>query len=138
MAVKLSTALRNARIDAIETLLSAGSTTPILKIRDGSVPASAGASEAGTNVLASITLNTNWLNAASGGAATIANGPWTDSSADATGTATFFRIYASDGTTCHIQGTVGTSGTDMIVNTTSFVSGQTFTISTFTVTDGNA
>jgi hypothetical protein len=45
---------------------------------------------------------------------------------------------ASDGTTCHMQGTVGTSGTDMIVDSTSFTSGQSFTINTFTLTDANA
>ena len=40
-----------------------------------------------------------------------ANAITQDSSADATGTASFFRLYKSDGTTCVLQGTVGTSGT---------------------------
>jgi hypothetical protein len=33
---------------------------------------------------------------------------------------------------------VGTSGTDMTVNSTSFTAGQSFTVNSFTITDGNA
>ena len=62
--------------------------------------------------------------------------PWQDTSADATGTAAHFRIKAS--ATCHIQGTVGTSGTDMIVDSVSFTAGQQFTVTAFTLSDGNA
>jgi hypothetical protein len=79
--------------------------------------------------------------AASSGSKSIA-GTWTDASADATGTAGYFRVYNSqatkDNTTCFMQGTVGTSGTDMTVNSTSFVAGNSFTVNTFTLTDGNA
>ena len=39
------------------------------------------------------------------------NGTWSDASADGTGTAGYFRLYASDGTTCGLQGTItGTGG----------------------------
>ncbi len=65
------------------------------------------------------------------------SGTWQDTSADNTGTAAHFRIYDSGGTTCHLQGTVGTSGTDLVVDSTSFTAGQSFTISSFTLTDGN-
>jgi hypothetical protein len=76
--------------------------------------------------------------AAASGGAKAKSGTWSDASADATGTAAHFRIHDSTATTCHVQGTVGTSGTDMIVDSTAFTATQSFTINTFTITDGNA
>jgi hypothetical protein len=76
--------------------------------------------------------------AAASGGTKAKSGTWEDLSADNTGVAGHFRVYDSGVTTCHMQGTVGTSGTDMTVNSTSFTSGQPFTINTFTLTDGNA
>ena len=134
MSLQYSTSVRNAKLDAIETTIG---TTPILKIRTGSVPATCATADSGT-VLATITLPSDWMAAASSGSKAINNGPWTDSSADATGTAAHFRIYDSGGTTCHIQGTVGTSGTDMTVDNTSFNAGQSFSVTSFTITAGNS
>jgi hypothetical protein len=74
--------------------------------------------------------------AAASGGSKAKSGTWQDASADASGTAAHFRIKAAS--TCHMQGSVGTSGTDMIVDSVSFTAGQSFTISTFTLTDGNA
>lgn len=133
MAVQLSTSVRNARLDAIETAIGASA---ILKIRTGAPPANCGTADSGT-VLATLNLPSDWMAAASSGSKS-KSGTWEDTSADASGTAAHFRVYASDGTTCHIQGTVGTTGTDMIVDSVSFTVGQTFTISTFTLTDGNS
>ena len=63
-----------------------------------------------------------------------------DASADATGTAAHFRLYDSAGTTCHLQGTVTATGGggDMTVDSVSFTAGQQFTVTSFTLTDGNA
>lgn len=133
MAIQLSTSVRNARLDAIETTVGVSA---VLKIRSGAAPANVGTADSGT-VLATLTLPSDWMAAASGGSKAM-SGTWQDASADATGTAAHFRIYASDGTTAHMQGTVGTSGTDMIVDSTSFTAGQSFTINSFTLTDGNA
>ena len=133
MAIQLSTSVRNARLDAIETTVGVSA---VLKIRSGAAPANVGTADRGT-VLATLTLPSDWMAAASGGSKAM-SGTWQDASADATGTAAHFRIYASDGTTAHMQGTVGTSGTDMIVDSTSFTAGQSFTINSFTLTDGNA
>jgi hypothetical protein len=135
MAVQLSTSVRNARLDAIETTIS---TSPILKIRTGAAPATCATADSGT-VLATITLPSDWMAAASAGAKA-KSGTWQDSSADATGTAAHFRIYDSGGTTCHIQGTVTATGGggDLTVDNTSFASGQSFTINSFTLTDANA
>jgi len=133
MAVQLSVAVRNARLDAIETTIS---TSAIMRIRSGTVPATCATADAGT-VLATLNLPSDWMAAASAGAKAL-SGTWQDASADATGTAAHFRVYDSGGSTCHIQGTVGTSATDMIVDSVSFTAGQQFTVSSFTLTDGNA
>ena len=133
MALQYSVTVRNAKLDAVETAIGVSA---VLRIRSGSPPASCASADQGT-VLASITLPSDWMAAASGGTKD-KSGTWTDSSADATGTAGHFRLYASDGTTCHAQGTVGTSATDMIVDNTSFASGQSFTVTAFTLTAGNA
>ena len=135
MALQYSVAVRNAQLDAFETTIG---TSAILKIRSGSAPANCAAADSGT-VLATLNLPSDWMAAASSGSKAMA-GSWTDASADATGTAAHFRLYASDGTTCGAQGTVTATGGggDMTVDNTSFASGQSFTINTFTLTAGNA
>lgn len=135
MAVQLSTGVRNARLDAIESTIG---TSAILQIRSGAAPANCAAASTGT-VLATVNLPADWLAAASSGSKAKA-GTWEDASADATGTAAHFRVFDSTGATCHIQGTVtGTGGGgDLIVDNTSFSAGQVFTISAFTLTDANA
>lgn len=133
MALQLSTAVRNAMLDAIET---ATGTTAIMRIRTGAAPATPATADTGT-VLATLTLPTDWMAAASGGTKALL-GTWQDASADATGTAAHFRIYDSAGTTCHLQGTVGTSASDLIVDSVSFTAGQQFTVTGFTLTAPNA
>jgi hypothetical protein len=133
MALQYSVAVRNARLDAFE---STTGTLAILRIRSGAAPANCGTADSGT-VLATATLPSDWMAAAAAGTKAL-SGSWTDAAADATGTAAHFRIYDSAGTTCHAQGTVGTSGADMIVDNTSFAVGQTFTVTSFTLTAGNA
>lgn len=135
MAVQYSTTLRNAQLDQLETTIG---TAAVLKIRSGAQPANVATADSGT-VLATLTLPSDWLAAASSGAKALA-GTWSDSSADATGTAAHFRIYASDGTTAHIQGSVTATGGggDMTLDNTSIASGQSITITTFTITAGNA
>lgn len=133
MALQYSTTVRNAKLDAVETAIGVSA---ILRIRSGAAPANCGTADSGT-VLATITLPSDWMAAASGGTKAL-SGTWQDAAADANGTAAHFRIYDSGGTVCHIQGTVGTSATDMIVDSTSFMAGQQFTVTAFTLTAGNA
>lgn len=135
MAIQFSVAVRNARLDAIETAIG---TSAVLKIRTGAAPANVATADSGT-VLATLSLPSDWMAAASSGAKAL-SGSWSDSSADNTGTAAHFRIYASDGTTAHMQGTVTATsgGGDMEVQNTSFTSGQAFSVTAFTLTDGNA
>lgn len=133
--IQESAAVRNAKLDAIESTIG---TAPVLKIRTGSAPANCAAADSGT-VLASLTLPSDWMAAASGGAKA-KSGTWQDASADASGTAAHFRLYASDGTTCHMQGTVTATGGggDMTLDNVVLASGQVFTINSFTLTEGNA
>lgn len=137
MALQYNDALRNAQLDAIETY---GGTSCSLEIRSGAPPATCATAGSGT-VLATINLPSDWM-AAAASASKAKAGTWSDASADNTGTAGHFRVYNSqatkDNTTCFMQGTVGTSATDMIVDSVSFTAGQSFTISTFTISAGNA
>ena len=135
MALQYSTSVRNAQLDAIETAIS---TSAVLKLRSGSPPATVATADSGT-VLATLSLPSDWLAAASSGSKA-KSGTWQDASADATGTIGHFRVYASNGTTAHIQGTVTATGGggDMTVDNTSVASGQNVTVSSFQINRGNA
>lgn len=131
MALQFSVTARNQLLDAIETAAGASA---ILKIRTGAAPATCATADSGT-VLATVNLPADWMAAAASGSKA-KSGTWQDTSVDATGTAAHFRVYASDGTTCHIQGTVTVTGGggDMTVDNTSFATGQSFTVNSFTLT----
>lgn len=135
MAVQLSVAVRNARLDAIETTIS---TAPVLRIRTGAPPANCAAARTGT-VLATLTLPSDWLAAASSGSKAL-SGTWQDLLVDASGTAAHFEIMDSGASTCHIQGTVTATGGggDMTVTNATFATNDPVTVSSFTLTDGNA
>lgn len=135
MAIQFSVAVRNARLDAIETAIGA---SPIMRIRTGAAPASCATADSGT-VLATLNLPADWMADAASGSKSM-SGTWQDASADASGTAGHFRIYDSSGTTCHLQGTVTATGGggDLQVDNVNFATGQSFTVTSFTLTDGNA
>lgn len=122
-------------LDAIE---SAVGTTPILRIRSGAAPAAIGDADSGT-VLSTINLPSDWMSAAAAGVKSKL-GTWEDASADATGTAGHFRIYAADGTTVHAQGAItNTAGAGpMKLNNTSITAAQPVTVVSFALTAGNA
>lgn len=135
MSIQLSVAVRNARLDAIETTIG---TLAVLKIRTGAAPANCAGADAGT-VLATLSLPSDWMaNAASGAKAM--SGTWQDASADAAGTAAHFRIYDSGGTVCGIQGTVTATGGggDMTLDNAVLALAQVVNVTSFTLTDGNA
>jgi hypothetical protein len=135
MAIQFSVAVRNGMLDSIE---STTGTSAILKIRSGSAPADCATADSGT-VLASLSLPSDWMAAASSGSKA-KSGTWEDTSADNTGTAGHFRVYASDGTTCVMQGTITATGGggDMTLDNTSIASGQQVTVTSFSLTAGNA
>lgn len=133
--MQLSVAVRNARLDAIETTTGVSA---ILKMRTGAAPANCAAADSGT-VLATCNLPVDYMAAAASGSKG-KSGTWEDQLADAAGTVAHFRIYASDGITCHLQGTVTATGGggDMTVDNVVFAANQPFQVTGFTLTDGNA
>lgn len=135
MALQYSVGVRNARLNAVETTIGV---SPVLHIRSGAAPANCAATDTGT-LLASMTLPSDFMSdAASGEKAKL--GTWEDPSADANGTAGHFRIKDSTGTTCHIQGSCGAIGSssDLELNNVAIAITQPVSISTFTITGGNA
>jgi hypothetical protein len=129
MALGYVAALRNRQLDGITTEVGASG---LLRIYSGTRPATGGTA---TTVLAELTCNATFAPAASGGVLTL-NAITADSSADSTGTATWFRILTS-GAVAKIDGDVGTSGSDLNLNSTSITAGGTVSITSFTITAGN-
>lgn len=131
MTVGMVVALRNSRLDAITTFAGASCK---LRIYSGSRPATGGAI---TTLLAELTCNATFAPAASAGVLTL-NAITQDSSADATGTATWARIFKSDGTTIVLDCSVGTSAADIILTTVSIVAAAAVSVTSATITEGNA
>lgn len=130
MALQLSVASRNALLDTISTSVGSGG---ILRIYSGARPANVGTAIGAQVVLAELTLGSPLAPSASGGVLTL-NAITQDSSANATGTASFFRIFQSNGTTAVIDGDVAVSASDLNLNTVSIVSGGPVQITSFTIT----
>lgn len=131
MTLGFNTTTRHAWLDSITTRAGASAK---LRIYNGTQPATGGTA---TTLLAELTCNATFAPAASGGVLTL-NAITQDSSADATGTASWFRIVQSDGSTHVFDGTVGTSGADLNLNSTSIVVAGTVSVSSFTITAPNA
>lgn len=133
MTVQFSVAVRNARLDAIETTIG---TAAKFRIYTGSPPANCATAASGTQ-LAEVTLASDWAAAASAGSKAFSNTPIAGT-ASAAGTAGYYRIYDNAGTTCHKQGTLATSGGDATIDNAVLANGQAFNITSWSITDGNA
>lgn len=131
MSVQYSTGVRNAQADAKEAEWITGG-APVLKIFTGAQPANCAAANTGSE-LVSMNLPADPLTAAASGQKT-KNGTWSGT-AGGTGTAGHYRIYKNDGTTCVEQGAVGS---DMTIDNTSIATGQTVTVTAYTMTIGHA
>lgn len=133
MALGLSTTVRNNRLNAIRDAIDGGAGAGLLRIYDGSRPATGGAA---TTLLAELTFTDPCSAGAAAGALTM-SAITQDSSANATGTATWFRCVDSTGTfVC--DGSVGTSGADLNLVTVSIVATQPVQVTSFVLTEGNA
>ena len=135
MALGFTATARNNRLDEITALIDAG-TAGLLRIYDGTRPANADTAVGGQTLLAELTMNATSFPAASGGSMT-ANAITDDSSANANGTASWFRIVDSAGNAV-VDGDVGTSGSDLNLNTVSISAGVTVSVTSLVLTDGNA
>jgi hypothetical protein len=132
----ITTAARNAAADAVVDLVDVGGAGS-LRIYSGTAPADANAALSGNTLLANLPMSATAFGSASSGVATAA-AITSDSSADATGTATFFRVLAGNGTTVIMQGEVGTSGADLNLNSVAISSGAAVSVSSFTYTQAGS
>lgn len=129
---QFSVAVRNAMLNAHEAAIG---TSPKLRILTGSAPSSCADAETGT-LLAELAMPSDWAaDASSGSKAKL--GSWTGA-VIANGTAGYYRIVNTTGATCHEQGTIGTSGSDLNTARTSLTTGQVISVSAKTLTAGNA
>lgn len=131
MTMGFSTAVRNAMLDAITTQAGASA---LLNIYSGTRPATGGALS-GNTLLAQLTCNATFAPASSGGVLTLNS--IANATAAATGTAVWARLTTSGGTFV-ADFSVGTSGTEILIGTTSITSGATVSVSSGTITAGNA
>ncbi len=121
MAVTYTTAVKNARLNAVVTAMG---TTAVLKIGTASMAA----------VLAVIPIDNPAATVASG-VMTFSGFPKSDTTADNSGTAAAARIRTSvDGTDIITDLTVGTSGADINLDSVTITAGQTITINSASIT----
>jgi len=135
MALVLSTNLRNDIADAITAKLDAGAAGATIEIYTAPRPASPDVAATGT-LLATLNMSATSFGNAAGGVITAASITG-EASADATGTAAWFRISDSNGL-AHVDGDVATSGAELNVNTVAFVTGASVDITSGTATAPNA
>lgn len=126
---KRSNVAVNAEADAITPLLNSG----YLRIYDGTQPTTADTAIGAQVLLAELRWNATAFGAAAAGVAT-ANAITSDASANASGTASWFRALKSDGSTVIFDGSVGTSAADLILATTAIVAAAIVDVSAFTYT----
>lgn len=125
---KYSNTCVNAEADAIGGALNTG----YVRIYDGSQPANADTAVGAQNLLAELRFGADAFPAAVAGLLT-ANAITDDASANATGTAAWARILASDGSTVYFDGTVGVATSNVIINTVSIVVGAVVSCSSLTL-----
>ena len=106
----------------------------MIKLYSGTQPANANTAISSQTLLVSLSIAGSFGTDSNG---TITIGSVTSGTAVATGTASFFRIFKSDGTTVVMDGSVGTASADMILNSTSIVTSQTVSISSGTIIRAN-
>ena len=122
-------------LDSLVDSMDAG-TAAVINIYDSTVPADADTALGAQVLLAQITMSPTAFGGAADdtpGAIATAAAITQDSSADATGTATFFRVLTQNAGTVICQGTVGTASADMILNTVSITAGSAVACTAFTI-----
>jgi hypothetical protein len=130
--LKYSNGTRDAQQTGLITYAGTGS---IIRLYDGTQPTNANTAISTQVLLVSLTISGAFGTDSNG---TITLGSVTNGTAVASSTATFFRIVKSDGTTVVMDGSVGTSGADMNLNTTTIASGQTVSITAGTIIRANS
>jgi len=131
-AISYSTTVRNAMLAALRDAIDGGAGAGLFRIYDGSRPATCGAA---TTLLAELTFSDPSAGAPAAGVLTF-SAITADASANATGTATWFRGVDSTGTCC-MDGNVNTAASDLNLNNTSIAITQNVAVSSAVITEGN-
>jgi len=131
-ALAYNSTLRTNRMNQVRDFIDAGAGAGLWRIYDGSRPATCGTA---TTLLAEMTCSDPCAAGAASGVMTF-SAITADASANATGTATWSRIVDSTGT-CAVDMNVGTSGSDLNLNSTAISSGQEVSITSAVITEGN-
>lgn len=129
--LKYSNGTRNAQQNGLITYAGSGA---LIKIYAGSQPANANTAISGQTLLVTLTVSGSFGTDSNG---TITLSTVTNGTAVATGTAAFFRITQSNGTTVVMDGSVATSDADLVLNNTSIATGQVVSISAGTIIRAN-
>lgn len=132
MTIGLSPPLRNARLNLIRDAVDAGAGAGLLRVYDGTRPASGGTA---TVLLAELTFTDPCAPAAASGVLTF-SAITADASANASGTATWCRLVDSTGAFV-ADGSVGTSGADYNLNTVTITAGVQVSCTSAILTEGN-
>lgn len=130
--LKYKETLVNAQLDEITAAIGSNGK---LRIYSGTQPTDPDTALSGNTLLADLALSATAAGSAASGVLTLSS-ITADSSADATGTATFGSLLTSANARI-VDFSVGTSGSDLNLNTVSIVSGAQVSVSSFTITGGN-
>lgn len=137
MALGYSVILQRNRLDEITALIDAGVGAGLLRLYDGTRPATADTAVSTQTLLAELTLSDPSFPAASGTPGSmVANTITDDPSANASGTATWFRIVDSGGNAV-VDGDVGLTAEDLVMDNVVVVAGSSVSVSSATLTAGN-
>lgn len=126
---KFSNLCVNGEADFIGVALDSG----FIRIYDGSQPATADTALSGQTLLAELTFGADAFPSAVAGVLT-ANAITSDSSANATGTAAWARLLKTDGTSVVMDGSVGTSAANVVINSIAISAGAVVSCSSLTIT----
>ena len=126
---KLTDLAATTEADAVAALLNNG----WLRLYSGAQPSTADEAVSSQVVLAELRFGNPAFGAASDGVAA-ANAIAGDASANAAGTATWFRCFESDGATPVFDGSVGTSNSNVVLNSAEISAGAPVDVTSFTFT----
>lgn len=135
LTLTVTNSVAQGMLTSIKTAIDAG-TAAVIQIYTGSQPTDADTAIGAQVLLATLTMNATAFGAvgdANPGAEMTAAAITGDSSADATGTAAWFRMLTQAGGTTILDGSVGTSGADLNFNTTAFTAGSAVDITALTM-----
>lgn len=136
--LKYSVAAKNAKLGSTGLVAFIG-TSAQLKLYNGTQPTNPDTALAGNTLLVTLTCNATAFGAAASGVLTagaITSGAGA-AGAGAGTTATFYRLFKSDGTTAVIDGTVGTTGSDLNLDNPNIAQNQNVSVTSYTITEGN-